>query len=85
VGSVTLDGGADPANPPSTSVSNFQTDLPAGTSPLGTIPAADGSYARVIADALVVAPRRTVNVRVAEMADGIADRCSFDGLAVPSG
>ncbi len=84
VGSATIDGGTDPANPGSTNVQNFQTDLPAGTTPLGTVPAGDGTYLRVVANALVVMPSRTANVRVVELADGIADRCSFTGLAVTS-
>jgi hypothetical protein len=84
VGSVTIDGGTDPANPTTTDVSNFQQDLPAGTSPLGTVPAADGTYLRVLANALVLGPSSTASIRVAEMADGIADRCSFTGLAVSS-
>jgi hypothetical protein len=84
VGTATIDGGTDPNNPPQTNVANFQNDLPAGTSQLGTLPAADGSYFRVIANALLLTPTRTASTRIAELADGIADRCSFTGVAVTS-
>ena len=84
MGSAIVDGGTDPNNPAATNVSNFQNDLPAGVAPLGTVPAADGEYLRVMANALVLMPARTASIRIAELADGIADRCSFTGVAVSS-
>ena len=85
VGTASIDGGTDPANPASQSAGNFQNALPAGTSPLGTVPAADGTYLRIVANALVALPTRTISVQVAEVADGTADRCSFTGVAVAAG
>ena len=84
VGSAIVDGGTDPNNPAATNVSNFQNDLPAGVAPLGTVPAVDGEYLRVMANALVLMPAHTASIRIAELADGIADRCSFTGVAVSS-
>jgi hypothetical protein len=84
-GTASVDGGADPANPASTSLSNFQNSLAAGAATLGTVPADDGLYLRVVVNVLLIAPTRTVSVDLVEMADGINDRCSFDGVAVPSG
>ena len=84
VGSAIVAGGTDPNNPAATNVSNFQNDLPAGVTPLGTVPAADGEFLRVMANALVLMPARTASIQLAEVADGIADRCSFNGVAVPA-
>jgi hypothetical protein len=85
VGTAGIDGGTDPANPAQQQSGNFQNSLPAGTSPLGTVPAADGTYLRIVANAIVVMPSRTISIQVAEFADGINDRCSFNGVAVPAG
>jgi hypothetical protein len=84
-GTASGDGGTDPANPASTNLNNFQDARPAGTSTLGTVPAGDGTYFRVVVNVLLVSPTRTVSVDLVEMADGINDRCSFNGVAVPSG
>jgi hypothetical protein len=85
VGSSSDDGG-DPANPNPAQASNFQAELPAGAdNPLGGPGTADGQFARAVASVLFVTPSRTVSVQVAAIADGVADRCTFNGLAVPSG
>jgi hypothetical protein len=84
VGTASIDAGTDPTNPGPTSVSNFQNDVPAGQATLGTIPGADGGYGRVLANALLITAGHTLSVHVAEVADGAADRCSFNGVAVPS-
>ena len=80
-----IDVGGDPANPNPAQVDNFQADLPPGTdNPLGGPGTADGQFSRSIASVLFVTPARTVSVDVAAIVDGVADRCSFNRLAVPS-
>jgi hypothetical protein len=85
IGSSSDDGG-DPSNPNPTQVNNFQAELPAGTdNPLGGPTAADGEFSRAVATVLFATPARTVSVTVAAIVDGVGDRCSFNGLAVPAG
>ena len=80
-----IDVGGDPNNPSPAQVNNFQAELPAGTdNPLGGPGTADGQFSRSVASVLFVTPARTVSVDVAAIVDGVADRCSFNGLAVPS-
>jgi hypothetical protein len=33
---------------------------------------------------MFIAPARTISLNLAAVADGAADRCSFNGVAVPS-
>jgi hypothetical protein len=85
VGSAAVDTGTDPNNPGPTGVNNFGSDLPAGPAvPLGGPSAADGEYARAVANVLFVTPTRTISVDAVSFADGAADRCSFNGVAVAS-
>jgi hypothetical protein len=85
VGSAAVDTGTDPSNPGPTGVNNFGSDLPAGpAAPLGGPSAADGEYARAVANVLFITPSRTISIDAVSFADGAADRCSFNGVAVPS-
>ena len=85
VGSAAVDTGTDPNNPGPTGVNNFGSDLPAGPAvPLGGPGAPDGEYARAVANVLFITPTRTVSVDAVSFADGAADRCSFNGVAVAS-
>jgi hypothetical protein len=85
IGTASGDQGTDPANPPPANTNNFQVDLPAGPgAALGGPSAPDGNYSRAIASLLFVTPEHTISLRAAVMADGIADNCSFNGVAVPS-
>jgi hypothetical protein len=56
-----------------------------GNTPLGGPGAADGQFSRALATVLFATPTRTVRVTVAAVVDGVADRRTLDGLAVPSG
>jgi hypothetical protein len=82
-GSASTDTGTDPNNPGPPDVNNFGTDLPAGPAvPLGGPGAADGEYARSIANVLFITPARTVSVDAVSFVDAAADRCVFNGVAV---
>jgi hypothetical protein len=85
-GTATVDFGTDPSSPTTTLASNFQQALvpgPAGI--LGNATAApDGEFFRVFANVLFITPTRTLSLDVAVLADGAADRCSFNGVAVPA-
>jgi hypothetical protein len=85
VGTSTTDTGTDPNAPTDTSTNNFQTTIPAGPpSPLAGPSAPDGQFARSLASVLFISASHTISVRVAVIADGAADTCTFDGVAVPS-
>jgi len=84
VSSVT-DTGTDPSIPGPAEVSSFQAALPAAQDTLlGGPSAPDGEFARSVSSVLFVTPTRTLSLHVAVVADSVADRCSFDGVAVPS-
>jgi hypothetical protein len=84
-GTSSDDGGTDPNNPDPATLGNFQGELPVGPSnQLGGPSAPDGAFSRAQANVLFITPTRTVNLRVAAIADGAADRCSFNGVAVPA-
>jgi hypothetical protein len=84
IGTSTTDTGTDPNNPDPAEVTNFQVPLAPGQANLGGPTAPDGEFARSVADVLFITPTRTVNLNVAAVADAAADRCSFNGVAVPS-
>jgi hypothetical protein len=84
IGSVTRDGGTDPDAPTVSEVENFEVPLPAGAVPVGGPSSPDGEFVREFARVLFVTPARTVSLDVSLIADGIADRCSFNGVAVPA-
>jgi hypothetical protein len=84
VGTSSTDTGTDINNPDPPDVSNFEAPLAPGQATLGGPVAPDGEFARSIADVLFIAPARTISLSLAAVADGAADRCSFNGVAVPS-
>ena len=63
---------------------NFEAPLPAGPTEAGGPSAPDGEFAREVARVLFITPTRTVSFDVILFADGAADRCSFNGVAVPA-
>jgi hypothetical protein len=85
VGTSTVDT-TDPSAPAPTFVANFELPLsPGPASVLGApVVAADGEFFRSVSNVLFVAPTRTVNIHLVAAADGVADRCSFNGVAVPA-
>jgi hypothetical protein len=83
-GTVSRDGGADPNSPTLSEQENIEAALPAGSPPIGGPTAIDGEFRREVASVLFVTPTGTLSFSVALIADGIADRCSFNGVAVPS-
>jgi hypothetical protein len=85
-GTSAVDSGTDPSTPGPTFVANFQLALPAGPAnvlgePL-TVP--DGEYGRVFSRILFVTPNRTLRIRASVFVDATADRCSFNGVALPA-
>lgn len=85
-GTSSIDSGTDPSSPGPTFVVNFQVALPAGP---GTVlgeplPVPDGEYGRVFSDILFITPTRTISIDASIFVDGVADRCSFNGVAVPA-
>ena len=83
VGTSSTDTGTDINNPNPPDVTNFEAPLAPGQATLGGPTAPDGEFARSIADVMFIAPARTISLNLAAVADG-ADRCSFNGVAVPS-
>ena len=87
VGSVIRASGADPGDPDLTDLESFEAAAPAGTSPAGGPSSPDGEFVREAANVMFVMPTRTaqVSLNACLIADGIGDRCSFNGVAVPAG
>jgi hypothetical protein len=85
-GTSTVDLGTDPNAPTTTQVANFQASIPPGPPTLLGNPAGapDGEFFRVFADLLFVTGTKTLSLSVSVFADAIADRCSLNGVAVPS-
>jgi hypothetical protein len=81
VGTVSRDSGPVPGT---TVPENVELPLPAGPTPSEGDPAPDGGFVREVVSLLFVTPTRTLNVDAALIADGTADRCSFNGVAVPA-
>jgi hypothetical protein len=84
VGTVNRIGGADPDNPTLRELENIEAPLPAGTNPIGGPVAPDGEFIREVASVLFIMPTRTLSLDVVLFADGTADRCSFNAVAVPA-
>ncbi len=84
IGSVDRAAGTDPDDPTLEETDNFEVPLPAGPVPVGGPSAPDGEFVREFATVLFVLPTRTVSLNLSLIADGIADRCSFNGVAVPA-
>jgi hypothetical protein len=83
IGTSITDGGTDPNSPDPAEASNFAVDLPAGPgNVLGGDSAPDGEFRRSVVNPLFVTPTQTISVHLALIADGTADRCSFNGVAV---
>lgn len=89
--SFTIDGGADPANPPQPSdpgvaSANSQITLIAGTfTDFGGPGTQNGTgYLRVNASAIVVGQTRTITLNLFELVNADTGRCSVGGTALPS-
>ena len=84
-GTSIVDEGTDPQMPTMTAPTNFQTELAAGpASPLGGPGAPDGAFVRSVGIVIFIGTTRTFSLNIAVIADGAADRCSFNGTAVPA-
>jgi hypothetical protein len=84
-GTATADGGTDPNNPNPAQSNLFQAELPVGqATQLGGVSAPDGEFSRAAADVLFITRTRTISVQAFTFADGASDRCSWNGVAVPS-
>lgn len=83
-GNSAVDTGTDPTNPGQAFVVNLQQALAPGPAALlgGPAAAPDGEFVRVMSNAVLVAPSRTVSLHVSVFTDGAADRCSLNGVAV---
>jgi hypothetical protein len=84
IGTSIVDEGTDPQSPTMTGPTNFQTELTPGTNPLGGPEAPDGAFVRSVGIVIFTGATRTFSLNVAVIADGAADRCSFNGTAVPA-
>ena len=84
IGTSNVDGGTDPENPDPTTSTNFANTLAAGTNPLGGPTADDGAFSRSVGIVIFIGPTRTFTLNIGVVADGAADRCSFNGTAVPA-
>jgi hypothetical protein len=89
--SFTIDGGADPANPPqppdpNVASANTQIELTANAySEFGGPGTQNGSgYFRVNARAIVVSQNRTITLNLFELVNADTGRCSLGGTAIPS-
>jgi hypothetical protein len=83
VGTVSIATGTDPAAP-ATEFQNVQIPLAAGATPSPGDPAPDGEFVREFISVLLVTPARTLSLQASLIADAAADRCSFNGVAVPA-
>jgi hypothetical protein len=84
VGTLSIATGTDPAAPSATDVQNVQLPLAAGATPSPGDPAPDGEYVREFIGVLFVLPTRTLSLQASSIADAAADRCAFNGVAVPA-
>jgi hypothetical protein len=86
VGTSTVDFGTDPSSPAGTTSANFQQSLAPGPASILGSPAAaaDGEFFRVFSDVLFITLTQTLNIALSVIAEGAADRCSFNGVAVPA-
>jgi hypothetical protein len=89
--SFTIDGGADPANPPqppdpNVASANTQIELTANAySEFGGPGTQNGSgYFRVNARAIAVSHSRTITLNLFELVNADTGRCSLGGTAIPS-
>lgn len=83
-GTITRDSGTDPNAPGLTELEGFRVPFPAGQNPAGGPSAPDGEFVREVSSVMFIAPTRALGVHAALVADGAADRCSLNGVAVPS-
>jgi hypothetical protein len=83
-GTTSIATGTDPAAPTDTDVQNIQLPLPAGATLTEGDPAPDGEYVREYVSALIVTPARTLSFEGSLIADAAADRCTFNGVVVPT-
>jgi len=67
-------------------VVNFELPLSPGPAVVlgGPLGVPDGQFGRAFSNILFITPTRTLSLDVAVLVDGTGDRCSFNGVAVPS-
>jgi hypothetical protein len=82
--SITRASGTDPGAPSATEFENVEAALPAGPTLSEGDPVPDGEFLREYVSVLFIAPTRTVSVEASLVTDAAADRCSFNGVAVPA-
>jgi hypothetical protein len=84
LGTTSIASGTDRAAPADTDTQNIELPLPAGATLTEGDPAADGAYVREFVNALIVTPVRTLSFQGSLLADAAADRCTFNGVVVPT-
>jgi hypothetical protein len=82
-GTISLATGTDPGAP-TLDFQNIVLPLPAGATLTEGDVAPDGEFVREFTSALIVTPTRTLSFEGSLIADAAADRCSFNGVVVPS-
>jgi hypothetical protein len=83
-GTTSIASGTDRAAPATTEAQNIELPLPAGATLTEGDPAAGGAYVREFVSAVIVTPTRTLSFGGSLLADAAADRCTFNGVVVPS-
>ena len=81
---VTVDSGADLANPGDAFTGNLQIDLPANTTLQTGGPSTASGYTRVAVEAVYSAPANTVDLHLFALVNADAGTCSIHGIAVPT-